>query len=374
MPKIKDAFNRFQNRLFDPGELSSENVRSNRDMANTLLNQVSNPGNIQSPTQGLALLAQALNAQAFRQRANKGETALKEQNTAQMGSFLQGLNLDPDKRAILENAPEGIKDQLLGGVAAQQFKSPQQKIGQAQLREGNEFVTRRTINGQVDTSDEGVISRSNIDRRQQVETGPPGSFELPGSRDDEKRRLRRVTEVTGELAESLRNVQENPRSTGTVGSAAEFANAFGDVPVLGNFITTVTEAATGLDPTQLAEIRTQSSSMIGKLVPIITGDTSGRYTDREQERTEDIQRQAKFWTTAAQVTGGLSELQSIQIRGELRLAASEGRFEDALTLFAGEPLDLSTDEGINAWGSILVDRYGLPEDKALEELKKHLAF
>ena len=98
MPELKPSkFQKFTNRLFDPGELTNENIRRNRDMADALLNQVSNPGMIQSPTQGLALLAQALNAQAFRQRAEKGESALKQEEAQKLGQFLGGLDLDPGR-------------------------------------------------------------------------------------------------------------------------------------------------------------------------------------------------------------------------------------------------------------------------------------
>ena len=126
MPELKPSkFQKFTNRLFDPGELTNENIRRNRDMADALLNQVSNPGMIQSPTQGLAVLAQALNAQAFRQRAEKGESALKQQEAQKLGQFLGGLDLDPGREALLRNAPDSVQDQLLGSVAAQQFEPPE---------------------------------------------------------------------------------------------------------------------------------------------------------------------------------------------------------------------------------------------------------
>ncbi len=362
----ENAFTRFGNRLLSPGNISDENVRRNREMSQQLLRQVSSPQNIQHPTQGLALLMNALNAQIFRQKANRGESALKEQKATQMGELLGSLNLSPEQQGIVGNLPPDSRQKLLTEVSAQRLLKTSPTATTKQFREGNEFVTRRIVDGRPDMTEAGVIGRSNIDRTQRIETTEV-PFELPGNRDNEIKRQRNVVALTGELAESLRNVQQNPSSTGMIGAASEAANTFGDVPIIGDFITTVTEAATGLDPTNLAVIRTQGKAMVAKLVPVITGDDSGRYTDREQERTEQIQAQSKFWKTSAQVIGGLSELQSIQIRGELRTTGQQG-----LDLLAGFHVDLSTDNGIDLWGQILVERFGLPDAKALAELTKHI--
>jgi len=157
-----------------------------------------------------------------------------------------------------------------------------------------------------------------------------------------------------------------------VGAAANQANALADVPVVGQFITTLTENMTGLDPTELSEIRTQSESMVARLVPVVTGDDSGRYTDNEQARARDIQAQSKFWKWSDQVIGGLSELQSIQIRGEIRKSGGA-----ALQMFSGSPISLVgpegiNDDGVNAWYETLINRYGIPPEKAEDEIIKHI--
>jgi len=171
-----NAFQRFGNRLLSPGNISDENVRRNRDMSRQLLRQVSTPQNIQHPTQGLALLANALNAQIFRQKANRGETALKEQKATQMGELLGNLNLGPEQRAIFDSLPKDAQQQIAIQASAQRLLPTGDKETSKQLREGDNFVTRRVVNGRVDQTDAGIISSSPIDRVQRTETGGPGAF------------------------------------------------------------------------------------------------------------------------------------------------------------------------------------------------------
>ena len=253
-----------------------------------------------------------------------------------------------------------ITDQLVKNAFA--AEKPR-RTGVEETKKGGVFVKELI---ELDTG-EVIRELGRGPRRTEQVVGAPGDFETPGNRDDETKRKRAVLNLTGELAESLRNVQENPRSTGMVGAAASAANAFGDIPILGTFITTVTEEATNLNPSELAEVRTQAESMVAKLVPVITGDISGRYTDKEQERTRDIQAQSKFWKTSAQVTGGLGELQAIQVRSEIKTTGQEG-----LNLLAGRPINLASDDGLEQWGEILMQQYGLPFEKAVDEIEKHM--
>jgi hypothetical protein len=76
-----------------------------------------------------------------------------------------------------------------------------------------------------------------------------------------------------------------------------------------------------------------------------------------------------MWRSADQVLGGVSELQAITIRGEVRLNG-----QDAIRFLTGENIDITTEEGIQAWGDWLESQGGLSEELALEEIKKHLIF
>ena len=204
-----NVFHRFSNRLLDPGNISDENVRRNREMSQQLLRQVSQPQNIQHPTQGLALLANALNAQIFRKRADRGETALKEQKATQMGELLGSLNLGPEQRAIFDSLPEDAQQQIAIQASAQRLLptkeagftlSPGQtrfggggdEIASVEPKRGDavNFLDKNT-NQLAGTFFEGTpefdraVKNPNLfptgaaSQVQRRETGPPGTFSKP---------------------------------------------------------------------------------------------------------------------------------------------------------------------------------------------------
>lgn len=123
-----NAFTRFTNRLMDVSNITDDENRRNQAMADMLLTQSSQPQPIQHWTQGMAQLANALNAQVYRKRAEKGESALKQQRAREMGDFIQSLGLDPRQAAILGSAPEGMRGQL-AGAAAQSALFPEPRPG-----------------------------------------------------------------------------------------------------------------------------------------------------------------------------------------------------------------------------------------------------
>lgn len=162
MPELQkkpNAFNRFTNRLFDPGPLNDDNIRRNRDMADALLNQVSNP-RIGHANQGYANLVQALNAQAFRQKSLRGEDALKQQRAQQMGDFLQAFQ-SGDEQA-LSAAIAGAQDNpvlasLAGPLLQNKFAT-----------EGRED-TQQFQAGQLDTRIDAQAQQARAAREQQRE-------------------------------------------------------------------------------------------------------------------------------------------------------------------------------------------------------------
>ena len=193
-----------------------------------------------------------------------------------------------------------------------------------------------------------------------------GDFETASNRDLEIKRLRNITQLSGELSRSIKNTRANPYSSGLIGVGADALNRFGDVPIAGDIITSITEGVTDLSPEELARVLTQSQLLVAKLVRVVTGDDSGRYTEAEQERTIDIQAQRKFLKSSAQVLGGLSEIQAITVRGELRIRGAA-----AVETFTGQPLDILTDEGLNAWGDFLINEMGLSPELAIQEAVLH---
>jgi len=144
------AFQRFSNRLLNPGLITEENVRRNRDLASELLRDSMTPKPIQHPTQGLAQLFNALNSQIMQQRSQRGETALRQQQSDEMAAFLE--NFDPETAQLVQSAPQSFRPQLAGMVAQEQIEQrfappPAKKFGITEVKEGNEIVTYETHDG-----------------------------------------------------------------------------------------------------------------------------------------------------------------------------------------------------------------------------------
>lgn len=112
------ALQTFRQRLVDPGEISRQNIANNQAMADALLGSTVNP-QIQHPTQGLALLAQALNSQLYRQRAERGQSALQRQEAQRLGQLMQSLNLDPQQQQMLQALDPSLQTQIAGQAVAQ---------------------------------------------------------------------------------------------------------------------------------------------------------------------------------------------------------------------------------------------------------------
>lgn len=157
LEKNRSRFQRFTNRLFDPGELTNANIQRNRDMADALLNQASSTAPLQHPLQGVAQLAQALNAQAFRQRSERGESALQEQERQKMAQFL--ANFDPATAQMIGDAPQSLQGGI-AGFAAKQVLTPPEKPDYGTIRtiEGGQNVTRLTVDGIPVPGEQGIVA------------------------------------------------------------------------------------------------------------------------------------------------------------------------------------------------------------------------
>ena len=251
---MANGFQKFTNRLLDPGVLNDDTVRQNQQMADMLLNQSSQPRPIGHFTQGLAQLANAMNAQILRQRGERGQKALETQRAQQMGDLLNNLSLDPQQTQVLQSLPPEVQQQVLPQLAMGQFQPPEQftlrpgdqrvdsrgnLIASAppkpnettrQFREGGEFVTRRVVDGLPDMSDTGVLSRSPIDRVQRVEQGEPGAFD-PRTRSQQGQDVQNFqnaviggVKAINTASELLAIAQQTPDAIGTPGNLFRVGN------------------------------------------------------------------------------------------------------------------------------------------------------
>ena len=333
-----------------------------------------------------ALTQRQIKTLAEQEKASQNTTRSNE--SAVLGKLLGGGDVDFQGRPITDaqgNQQNEIDlaqavgqlgtDNPLGAAIAEQVINQrfapqrQPKIGQKQIRVGDDFVTFRTVDGALDRE----ISRSPIDRVQRVEQGEPGSFsgprrETPGNRDEVRRNLERNNDLRGEVAIAMRRNRESPGASGLRGGTqALIEGTLGQIPGIGDAATDLASEFTGVDAKELARNRTQAKLIVARLVPVVTGDTSGRYTEQEQARTKEVAAQLDLLKNPVQIDGALSEIQAISLRGDVRLFGQQ-----FINQTVGSEVDLNTDEGMNKWGNTLMEKFALTEEDALEELVRHM--
>ncbi len=226
------------------------------------------------------------------------------------------------------------------------------------------FAQRNTRTGKVTIDDaprEGALVN--------VSVGDEGrGRETKAARDRIRQENENMEALLDEVSIAIGRNRDVPGAAGIRGAGAEFIEGtLSQVPGVGNVASEVAEGITGVDATELSKIRTQGRLLVARMVPIVTGDTSGRYTEQEQQRTKEVEAQLEALRTAPQIEGALSEVQAITLRGEVRK-----RGQEFIDKAAGKSIDLTTAEGINEWGNLLMEKYNLTQEDASAELRRHL--
>lgn len=177
----------FQNR----NELSKLNLQNERGISNALRNDdIDSLSNFGSKGASLEIELTRLATEGKEKEFQKGlnrarlihngaSQALNSADSRQSAHlFLRGLKAADTELAerfgdvnFLTMSPEEANDILQRAVGETQFAVDPvtvSKIASKQIREGDDFVTRTTTDGQVDTTPAGVIARSSIDRPKQT--------------------------------------------------------------------------------------------------------------------------------------------------------------------------------------------------------------
>jgi len=380
-----NAFTRFTNRLIDVSNINDDEVRRNQEMADMLLTQSSQPRPLQHWTQGLAQLANAMNAQIYRQRASKGEAALKEQKARQMGDFLANLNLDDSGKALLQNAPEGIQPELMAAVAGNQLlPKPEQK---PKVSNGKQRVV--SIPGQkpfeaevYETIDpatnmpipfimrDGQQIRLNSDW---LTTPTERTQQIPY---DDKRINTAALESYNSSLSLVRNltattpeIAANPGSIGTRGAVGLGVGGAVSVlwgPEAGD---QVSRWIADNDIEKLGAVKARMQTLRSALVPILTGETSGRFSEPEREIASRAAGIIDKMETLADYGRGATEV--IGAMKELTVASLENAYEQARRApgVVNVPFDLNTEDGQVALLTALYEG-GLDQDQRVRALKR----
>ncbi len=162
------GFDRFNNRYLDE-DFVNERISRNRRMADMLMGQNANTV-VQSPTQGLAMLARALNARDYNKLAQSEQDALRDQRNAEMGAFLQ--NLTPDQQANFSALPRGLQMPVAAQIASNQFATPEPSFRLATPEERSAYNVPESSSAQI-----GPDNRMYID---DAPAPPVTNINLPG--------------------------------------------------------------------------------------------------------------------------------------------------------------------------------------------------
>jgi len=382
-----NAFTRFTNRLMDVSKVSDDEVRRNQEMADLLLTQSSRPQPIGHWTQGLAQLANAMNAQIYRQRASKGETALKEQKARALGDVLS--QFPQDQRSMLGGLAEynpDIGNAVLGGAIGDRMKAPPppekpSRIGQRVVsipgQQPFEAEVWSNIDQTTNLPNQFIVRDGNaVPLQSDWITTPVERSDVTTREVDEKKLNTDAVEsynssltLARTLGATAPEVAANPGSVGTRGAIG--LGLGGAVSVLwgpdaGN---QVSRWIADNDIEKLGAVKARMQAVRSQLIPILTGETSSRFSEPEREIAsraagiiDKMESLPDFARGAPEVIGAMKELQ---------VASFENAYEQAKRApgVVNVPFDLNTDQGQLGILQVFAET-GFSEEAAIRALER----
>jgi hypothetical protein len=116
-----------------------------------------------------------------------------------------------------------------------------------------------------------------------------------------------------ELNDLIDKVEKSPGAVGIRGALGETtAGLIGQMGPLGE------EIAGYIESDDEIEVRAGLRMLTGKLVAAITGDTSGRYSDKDMELVKEVNRGLKLSSSKVQTIGALKKVRDVMERGKQR--------------------------------------------------------
>lgn len=120
-------------------------------------------------------------------------------------------------------------------------------------------------------------------------------------------------ETINALEELIPLIEKTPEAVGLVGGAAEsIAGVVGQFGETGEYISELVESDDAI------EVRTGLRMLTGKLIPRVLGDTSGRYSDKDMERVEEVRGGLKAMRNKRQTVKALNVVLKAFKNGQIR--------------------------------------------------------
>lgn len=188
--------------------------------------------------------------------------------------------------------------------------------------------------------------------------------ETPKSVGEVRDRLRSTTASMEELKTTLAAFEKTPQAGGILGRMIEKGG--GLLQQFDEVLGTDLSGTVGIDMKAVTEARTQARVTTSQMLTTITKEES-RFTDEERKRAEQALQTLELTASPQQIKTALSTAIAIMERSEVR---------DLDRLRLAAKADLSTDEGIDQFGAVLLDN-GYTRDQAISaitRLRKRLGF
>lgn len=152
-----------------------------------------------------------------------------------------------------------------------------------------------------------------------------------------RKRAAGSVDVLGTLGVVLRDAEDTPFALGFRGSTASVISGFlKQIPGMSMTAENVSQFVAGGSVAQVQKQRTDLISMIGKLIPTILNDTSGRYSDRDVALVKSAQGALKPTANVETLRGAIQALATAELMSRNRNLVEGGLAPD---------FDLTTDEG-----------------------------
>ena len=163
-----------------------------------------------------------------------------------------------------------------------------------------------------------------------------------------------ITQIRANLVDINRvaeGFKKTPSAGGVFGPIIEkLGGLIQQIPLIGGIVGTAPEDVKG--------IRTDARALASSLLSTITKEDTGRFTDKEREIATEVLGALDVTASPQQIQAALST-----VRGIMEASLSRELFK----LLSSTNADLSTDEGINSFGAVLL-KNGFTNDQASEAI------
>ena len=261
-------------------------------------------------------------AQGLASAIDRLDTQMRLTQTPKEAGQAAGTKAGAELEAQLGRAPtERERGKKAGVVEATKFRN---------------FVAPDGTRGTVDTANPAAMA--NLPPGTQlftIQAQPTGlDFTTAGKKETEKAR-ETVASSTGtieNLAQTLREFEKTQGAAGLRGSIAEAGGGIlSQIPVIGEETgEAFSKAVGGASQERISAVRTQARFNVARMLRSVTGDESGRYTDRERVIAEEAVKTLDPTASFPQIRGALKTAMELDIfareRAKVRIDPSLSPF------------------------------------------------